>query len=166
MSLSDWLQAVRVKTLGACLGPAFVGTGLAAAGGGQTAWLPFICCGPTAFLIQIGTNLVNDALDFQKGADVSGRLGPKRLTQSGAVGPVVVHIIGILCFMLALIFALPAFWLRGKPLVELVLACSAAGYMYTAGPYPLAYNGLGDLGVLVFFGVVATCGAKFTHQGW
>ncbi|GMH40007.1 hypothetical protein BSKO_07911 [Bryopsis sp. KO-2023] len=165
MSFADWLQAIRVKTLGACIGPCLVGSGLALAGGGATAWVPLLCCGPAAFLIQIGTNLVNDALDYEKGADMDGRLGPRRLTQSGAVGAVMVHVAGILCLVVAMLAAMPAFYIRGKPLVGLVLACCFGGYMYTGGPFPLAYHGLGDVGVLFFFGLLATSGAKYVHQG-
>lgn len=163
--LQEWLQAVRLKTLGACIGPAIVGSGLAIAGGGGTSWIPFLCCGPTAFLIQIGTNLVNDAIDFERGADVPERTGPKRLTQSGSVKSSVVHVVGMLCFLLGFLCAIPAFMARGAPLVQLILACSMAGYAYTGGPFPLAYNGLGDLGVLAFFGIAATSGAKYVHQG-
>lgn len=114
--------------------------------------------------IQVGTNLVNDALDFERGADTKERLGPKRLTQSGAVPLSTVHWVGVACFLASMMFSIPAFMLRGSKLVILVGTCCIMGYAYTGGPLPLAYYGLGDLGVLVFFGVVATCGAKLVHQ--
>jgi 1,4-dihydroxy-2-naphthoate octaprenyltransferase len=120
---------------------------------------------PSLLLIQIGTNLVNDAVDFEKGADTAERLGPARVTQRGLFAASTVHAVGVACFALAALCVFPAILARGWTLVALYVASSAAGYCYTGGPFPLGYHGLGDITVILFFGVVATAVVRFIHTG-
>ena len=163
MKLSSILHHIRWKTLSAALAPAAVGTGLALRNGGTLALFPFLCCGPSAFLIQIGTNLVNDALDYKNGVDGPKRLGPQRLSSPSSSH--LFYFAGVLCFPLALIFSLPALHLRGMTLLAIEVMCCLAGYLYTGGPFPLGYHALGDLTVFVFFGIIATSAAQFVHHG-
>lgn len=158
-----WLLAARPKTLTASVVPVLTGTALAFHKIGGVQWALSAYALLVALFIQIGTNLVNDALDFKRGADQQDRLGPQRMTQSGLLNMKGVLIGGIVCFILAFLFAIPLMLKGGIPLVILVLLSILCGYLYTGGPYPLAYHGCGELFVLLFFGFVAT-GAVYYLQ--
>ena len=93
----------------------------------------------SAFFIQIGTNLINDASDFKKGADTSERIGPVRVTQSGLISARAVWAGGFLSFLIAIVLGIPLVISGGWPLVVIGLTSVIAGYAYTAGPFPLAY---------------------------
>jgi 1,4-dihydroxy-2-naphthoate octaprenyltransferase len=116
-----------------------------------------------AFLIQIATNFANDMFDFQKGADTEERLGPTRAAQAGllTVGQLRRGI--IVTFALAIGIGIYLTWIAGPAVIVIGLASMAAGLAYTGGPFPLAYNGLGDVFVLAFFGFVAVCGTAFVQ---
>ena len=163
--LSAWIQATRPKTLTAALIPIFVGSALAYCIRHEfkleLAVLAFLC----AVLIQIGTNFINDALDFRKGADKNDRLGPKRGIQNGIISQGTVWWAGLICFALAVLLSLPLVWAGGWPILLIGIVSLIAGYAYTGGPYPLAYVGLGDLFVLVFFGWVSIGGVYYLHTG-
>jgi 1,4-dihydroxy-2-naphthoate octaprenyltransferase len=118
-----------------------------------------------AVLIQIGTNFTNDYFDFHKGADTAERLGPVRVTQSGLIAPATVRTAMILVFGLAALVGLYLVFAGGWPILAIGIFSIAAGVLYTGGPFPLAYHGLGDLFVFVFFGLVAVCGTAFLHVG-
>src|SRR5437879_1321414 len=100
-NMNPWLLAVRPKTLAAAIVPVLVGTALAYNAGAQLQWTAFLCAMGGALFIQIGTNLVNDALDFKRGADTAERLGPLRVTQAGLLSPGAVLGGAYLCFGLA-----------------------------------------------------------------
>ena len=163
--LKPWLLASRPKTLTAAFVPVFLGTMLAKNNGVEVNWEISIYALLAAIFVQLGTNLVNDALDFKKGADTEERLGPIRVTQSGLLTYEKVLAGGMMCFALALLFGLPLMLAGGIPLAIVLLIAVLCGYVYTGGPYPLAYTGLGDLFVLIFFGFVATCSVYYLQAG-
>ncbi len=118
-----------------------------------------------AVLIQVGTNLHNDAADYERGADRGERLGPLRVTQAGLLTPSQVRRGALVAFATAALAGLYLVWLAGWPVVVIGSASIAAGLAYTAGPSPLAYNGLGDLFVMLFFGFVAVGGTVYVQMG-
>jgi 1,4-dihydroxy-2-naphthoate octaprenyltransferase len=160
--LKVWLQAARPKTLTAGLVPVLVGTALAAREG-RAQPLPALAALAGALLIQVGTNLTNDYYDFKKGADTAERLGPQRVTQAGLIPPGRVLAGAVVSFALAVVVGLYLAWVGGWPIVAIGLASVASGYAYTGGPFPLGYNGLGDLFVMIFFGFVAVCGTYYVQ---
>ncbi|MCF7955217.1 MAG: 1,4-dihydroxy-2-naphthoate polyprenyltransferase, partial [Phycisphaerae bacterium] len=119
-----------------------------------------------ALLIQIGTNLANDYYDFKKGADTETRVGPTRATQAGLVTPSQMKFAFLLTFALAAACGLYLVYVGGIPILVIGLVSILCGILYTAGPLPLAYYGLGDIFVLVFFGPVAVGGTYYlqTHS--
>ena len=162
-SWKSWLLALRPKTLTASVVPVMVATALVHAQGFEVHWWISICAVLSAIFIQIGTNFVNDALDFKKGADTETRTGPQRVTQSGLLTHQQVMNGGFACFLLALILGIPLVVHGGWPIVAIGLASLALGYCYTGGPFPLAYVGLGDLFVILFFGLIAVMGTFYLH---
>ena len=151
-SATSWLLAARPKTLSASVVPVLVGTALALP---RIRWTIFACALFGAVFIQIGTNLVNDALDYQRGADTSERLGPLRVTQAGLLSSNSV---------LAALFGIPLMIRGGWPIAIIGIASILAAYAYTGGPYPLAYHGMGELFVLVFFGFIAVAGSYYVQR--
>ncbi|MEK7298487.1 MAG: 1,4-dihydroxy-2-naphthoate polyprenyltransferase, partial [Candidatus Margulisiibacteriota bacterium] len=116
-----------------------------------------------AILIQIGTNLANDYFDFIKGGDTPARLGPTRATQAGLISPTAMRNAFVSCFVLAVVLGFSLVIRGGWPIVLVGVLSVAAGIAYTGGPYPLAYLGLGDLFVLIFFGPVAVAGTYYVE---
>ncbi len=161
-TLKAWWMAARPKTLTAALVPVGVGTGLAY-GHGVGRWLPALAALGGALLIQIGTNLANDYYDFKKGADTAERLGPVRVTQSGLIAPGTVLAGALGCFGLAILSGIYLVTVGGWPIVIIGLTSVLCGYAYTGGPFPLAYHGLGDVFVFVFFGLVAVMGTYYVQ---
>jgi 1,4-dihydroxy-2-naphthoate octaprenyltransferase len=160
-----WLLAARPKTLPAALVPVWVGSVLAWKLTG--AWSPGLtaCALLSALAIQIATNLFNDALDFKKGADTEKRLGPVRVTASGLIAPRTVVITGVIMLLVASALALPVIQARGWPILAIGVPSLYFAWGYTGGPVPLAYRGLGELFVLLFFGLVAVAGTVFVNTG-
>lgn len=163
--MNSWITAFRPKTLTAALVPILGASALAFYEGFRIVWwIPALALF-ISLLIQIATNLINDAADFEKGADTQARLGPVRVTQAGLISSRRVYQMALFCFGLALISSLPLVFLGGWPIVVIGLASLLAGYAYTGGPFPLAYRGLGDLFVILFFGIVATAGLYYLLTG-
>lgn len=156
-----WVLASRPKTLAAAVSPVIIGTGLALAETRRIDWRWVACALFGAIFIQIGTNFVNDALDFKKGADTTERLGPLRVTQAGLLTAEAVLRGAVICFAIAALFGVPLIVRGGWPLLIIGLASIAAAYAYTGGPYPLAYHGLGELFVMIFFGLIAVGGTFY-----
>lgn len=159
-SFAAWALATRPRTLVAGFVPVAVGSAVAWRDG-KFSLLPALGALLGALLIQIGTNLFNDAYDFKRGADTGDRLGPPRATQRGWLTPEAVMRGAVICFALAFVVGLYLVSVAGWPLLVVGLVSLLAGYAYTGGPFPLAYHGLGDLFVLVFFGLVAVGGTSF-----
>jgi 1,4-dihydroxy-2-naphthoate octaprenyltransferase len=159
--MNPWLLAARPKTLSAAVVPVLMGSVLAADEPAAISWWIFACALAGALLIQIATNFINDALDFKKGADTSERLGPVRVTAAGLISAERVMRAAWMCLILAALCGIPLLVRGGWPMLVVGLASIAAAYAYTGGPYPLAYHGLGELFVVVFFGFVAVGGTFY-----
>lgn len=162
--LRSWLLAIRPKTLSAAAVPVMMGSALAAHEPPGIDWWLFGCALGGALLIQIATNLINDALDFKRGADTSERIGPVRVTQSGLIKAETVMRAAALCLFAAALFGIPLVYRGGWPLLVIGLVSMAMAYAYTGGPFPLAYHGLGEVFVLIFFGLVAVGGTFYVHS--
>jgi 1,4-dihydroxy-2-naphthoate octaprenyltransferase len=157
-----WVQAARPQTLGAAVAPVVVGTAMAVEAGAFHA-VSALCAALGAVFIQIGTNFSNDYLDFVKGADRESRRGPTRATQAGWVSVKAMRRATILTFTLAFASGLYLIWRGGWPVLAIGLCSIASGVWYTAGRWSLAYLGLADLFVLVFFGPVAVGGTYYVQ---
>ncbi|MEJ7732715.1 MAG: 1,4-dihydroxy-2-naphthoate polyprenyltransferase [Polyangiaceae bacterium] len=158
------MLACRPATLTAAMAPVVVGTAASwAAGAARVA--PALAALFGALMIQIGTNLANDVFDFEKGADTAARLGPLRATQAGLLTPSEVRRGMWLAMALATAAGVYLVAVAGWPVVAIGVASVLSGIAYTGGPYPLGYHGLGDVFVLVFFGLVAVCGTAFVQVG-
>jgi 1,4-dihydroxy-2-naphthoate polyprenyltransferase len=159
--IRTWLLASRPKTYPASIAPVLVGIGLAHRIEGDVLW-PY--AGATilsALFIQIATNLINDALDFKRGTDTHERLGPMRVTQAGLLTVESVLRGAYVCLIVAALFGIPLIIRGGWPIVAIGIASMICAYAYTGGPWPLAYHGLGELFVLLFFGIVAVGGTYY-----
>jgi 1,4-dihydroxy-2-naphthoate octaprenyltransferase len=166
VALNAWILAARPKTLTAAAAPVLVGTGLAAHLA-RVAVLPALAALAGALLIQIGTNLANDYYDFVRGGDTEERVGPTRVTQAGLIAPESVKRAMVLVLGLAMLVGVYLVVVGGWPVVAIGLASVACAVLYTGGPYPLAYHGLGDVFVFVFFGLVAVGGTYYVQAlGW
>ena len=159
-----WLSAIRPQTLTASLAPVAVGTALAFKDG-TVNWPIAITALLGAIMIQVGTNFFNDYSDFKKGADTEDRLGPARATQKGWVSPKQMLVATIIAFILAGGIGLYLSIVGGWPILLIGIFGILSGLAYTGGPYPLAYVGLGDLFVMLFFGNAAVCGTYFAQSG-
>ena len=157
-----WVLAARPKTLPAALAPVLVGTAVAWVAGGFRPG-PAAAAALGALLLQIGSNLANDVFDFERGADREGRTGPLRVTQAGLLTPSQVRAGMAIVFGLALLVGIYLTIEAGWPVIVIGLAAIAAAIAYTGGPFPLGYNGLGELFVMIFFGFAAVCGTAFVQ---
>ena len=164
MKIKAWIYAARPKTLAASITPIICAIMI----------MPdfqlfnfsiFILTITSAIIIQIITNYINDLYDFLKGAD-SNRIGPKRMVQSGLLSQnEIIWAIKIL-FILAILSGLPLVLHGGWPILFIGLTAFLFAYLYTAGPLPLAYNGLGDFFVFIYFGLAAVMGSYYLQTGF
>jgi 1,4-dihydroxy-2-naphthoate octaprenyltransferase len=162
--VSVWILAARLRTLPAAVVPVVVGTACAAAAGG-IAWAPALAALAGAIAIQIGTNFANDVFDAERGADGPDRLGPTRAVSSGLISAAAMKRAMVAAFAAATAFGAYLAWIGGWPVVAIGVASIASGIAYTGGPWPLGYHGLGDVFVMVFFGIVAVCGTAYVQLG-
>ncbi len=157
-----WILAARPKTLPAALTPVLVGTALAIHDS-QFALLPALAAALGALLLQIGSNFANDYFDFFKGADTPERLGPTRVTAVGLISPSALRWGMVAVFGLAVLVGIYLLVVGGWPIIVIGVASILAALLYTGGPFPFGYYGLGDLFVFVFFGLVAVCGTYYVQ---
>jgi len=160
-SLGVWLMAARPRTLSASVSPVLVGTAVAHGVGGFRPLAALLAL-LASLLIQIGTNFANDYSDFKHGADAN-RVGPIRVTQSGLIAPGTVKLAAWIAFGASGLLGIALAAMAGWPILVIGAASVAAGWLYTGGPWPLGYHGLGDLFTFVFFGLVATCGTVYAQ---
>lgn len=161
-SLRIWVMAARLRTLPASVAPVLVGTSLATTerdlrvGG-------FIAALLGAILIQVGTNLSNDYSDARRGADTDDRLGPVRITAGGLAPPRQVLVATYATFAAAVLCGVYLVYLAGPILLVIGAASILAGVLYTGGPRPYGYEGLGEVFVFLFFGIVAVTGSYYVQ---
>jgi len=163
-----WLMAARVRTLPASIAPVLVGTALAGYLGVFHP-LRFVAALIGAMFIQVGTNLSNDYSDARRGADTEDRLGPVRVTAGGLVPPRRVLVATYVSFGIAVLAGAYLIAVAGWELLLVGAASILAGVLYTGGPRPYGYEGLGELFVFLFFGIVAVAGSFFVqveHLNW
>ena len=163
-----WLMAARIRTLPAAIAPVLVGTALA---GWQHIFHPlrFVAALVGAIFIQVGTNLSNDYSDARRGADAEDRLGPVRVTAGGLVPPNQVLVATYVSFGVAVLAGVYLVVVAGWQLLLVGAASILAGVLYTGGPKPYGYEGLGEVFVFLFFGIVAVAGSYFVqvkHLDW
>jgi 1,4-dihydroxy-2-naphthoate octaprenyltransferase len=156
--------AARPKTLSAASVPVLVGSACAYALGGFRLG-PALAALGGALLLQIGANFANDVYDYEKGADTAERLGPTRAVQAGLISPAAMKRGMYVVFALSLLLGLYLTAVAGPVILAIGIVSILSAIAYTGGPYPLGYNGLGDLFVFVFFGLVAVCGTAFVQLG-
>ena len=161
-SIRLWSMAIRPRTLPAAVAPVVVGSAIAAADG-RFVLLPALAAMIGALLLQIGVNLANDYFDYVNGIDSERRLGPPRVTQSGLIPPDRVRSAMILTLVASALVGLYLIRVGGWPIAAIGLASILAALAYSGGPFPLASNGLGDLFVFIFFGLVAVCGTYYVQ---
>lgn len=156
----SFILAARPKTLLAAIVPVLVGSSIAAADGvfnPYAALIALLC----SFLIQIGTNFTNDLFDYLSGADNDDRKGPQRALATGLISEAEMRMGVFVTFGAAFALGLYLVYLGGWIILLIGIISILAGFAYTAGPYPLAYNGLGDIFVFIFFGLIGTVGTYF-----
>lgn len=161
-TLRIWLQAARPQTLAAAFVPVCVGASLAYHDQ-NFALIPSLVALACALLIQIGTNFANDYFDFKKGADTDERIGFERATATGLISELAMRNATIITMGLAFLLGLYLVWHAGWIIFWLGVASLICGVLYTGGPFPLGYNGLGDLFVFIFFGFVAVMGTYYVN---
>ena len=163
--MNRWVIASRPKTMTAAIAPVLLGSALAYYEGAFDIIIFFVIL-IAACLIQIGTNLTNDLFDYIKGADNNDRLGPKRAMQAGLILEPEMKRAIFIVFSLSICFGFYLALLGGWIIVGIGLLSILFAILYTGGPYPLAYNGLGDIFVFIFFGLIAVSGTYYLYTDY
>ncbi len=164
-SLLVWWTAIRPRTLSMGAVPVVLGSALAWADGAAPLWTVFLATLACALLIQMGTNLHNDVADFERGADRPDRIGPLRVTAAGWATPGSVKRAAALSFGLAFVLGLYLVWQGGWPILTIGVTSLLAGWAYSGGKHPISHSALGELFVLVFFGLLAVAGSHWLQSG-
>ena len=164
-SIGIWLAASRPRTLSLSLAPVAVAAALAFAGAGALRWGAVLVAAVASALIQIATNLHNDAADFLRGADARGRIGPKRVCAAGLIDAATVEKGARLCFAGAAAGGFYLVWVGGWPILVGGALSILCGWLYSSGPRPIAATPFGELFVLVFFGFFAVGGSYWLAIG-
>ncbi|MGH2965166.1 MAG: 1,4-dihydroxy-2-naphthoate polyprenyltransferase [Solirubrobacterales bacterium] len=158
-----WLMAARPRTLPAALAPVLVGTAAAVDASHELRVGAFVAALIGSIFIQVGTNLSNDYSDARRGADSADRLGPVRVTSSGLVAPRRVLVATWVAFGIAVVAGIYLIAVAGVVILIVGVASILAGVLYTGGPRPYGYEGLGELFVFLFFGLVAVNGSYYVQ---
>ena len=161
-SARAWLLASRPKTLAAAATPVLLGCALAQATGGFE-WIPALLCLSFALLMQIDANLINDLFDYTKGSDRQDRLGPERACAQGWISLQAMKTGIIVTVALACLIGCTLLFYAGWELIIVGVLCVLFAFLYTTGPYPLSYNGWGDVLVIIFFGFVPVGGTYYVQ---
>lgn len=164
MTVKDFITEVRPKTLAASSSPVILASVLAYTDGVFN-WAPALLCFGVAMFAQIASNFANDYFDYKNGMDGAGRLGPERVVSTGKadakrvlIGSLVFVFLSCLCGLGLLLYA--PWWF-----IPFGIAIALAVFGYSAGPFPLSHHGLGDIAVLIFFGLVPLCLTYYAHAG-
>ena len=160
--LKYWIEAARLNTLSASISPVLIATAFAHYENSFQSMV-FLYCLAFAVLSQIGSNYANDYLDSKKGADTKDRTGPRRLVSSGILSERAMRIASIVVLATAFLIGLNLIQFGGYGLLIVGIASVFFAWCYTGGPYPLAYNALGDVFVILFFGLIAVCVTFYVH---
>ncbi|MCE5318116.1 MAG: 1,4-dihydroxy-2-naphthoate octaprenyltransferase [Parachlamydia sp.] len=158
-----WLMTIRPKALTQPFVPVYAATLLAFSSLQTINWILAGFSLLVAILVQHGSHLINDAIDFKRGADTPTRLGPIRPLQKGLLTFQEVYMGGLVCLLLALVAGIPLIQAGGLPVAGALVASVAMAYLYTGGPYPLAYSGLSDLFVFLFYGWCCTTSVYYVQ---
>jgi len=158
-------MASRPRTLTISATPVMVGTALAWAAHGRVHWTAALAALAASALIQIGTNIHNDAADFERGGDGPDRIGPARVTSSGLLPAGSVKRGAYICFAIAALIGTYLVSVGGWPILVLGLLSIVAGWGYTGGPFPIAYTPFGELFCVMFFGLGGVVGTYFLSTG-
>lgn len=161
-----WLLAARPKTLPAAIVPVWSGCLMVDAIGYDVSYRLAVVTLMGAIFIQIATNFFNDVIDARKGADTIERIGPTRATASGLLSPKAMYAGAAFMLLQALVCGFLLFNARGWPIIAIGIPSLYLSYGYTGGPVPLAYRGLGEIFVILFFGFVAVMGTFFVQTGF
>ena len=157
-----WILAARPKTLTGAIIPVMVGSSLAFMDG-KFNWVPALTCVLFACLMQIAANFINDLFDYLKGTDREDRLGPERACTQGWISPAAMKAGILITLLVACALGCTLLFYGGWELILIGIACVVFAFFYTAGPYPLSYNGWGDALVLLFFGFIPVGGTYYVQ---
>ncbi|MEG1573505.1 MAG: 1,4-dihydroxy-2-naphthoate octaprenyltransferase [Bacteroidales bacterium] len=162
--IKSWISAARPRTLPTSLSPVIIASGYAFNDGKLN--IPIVVvCALFAIVAQIASNFANDYFDFKNGSDKASRIGPRRAVASGEIAPE--RMLKATIVMLAIAALLGSFLipLGGWALVILGVIIIAFALLYSAGPYPLSYHGLGEITVFIFFGIIPVCATYWLQTG-
>jgi 1,4-dihydroxy-2-naphthoate octaprenyltransferase len=160
-----WWTAARPRTLGISVAPVLLGTAIAWSEGAPQAWLPALAALLCALLIQAGTNLHNDAADFERGNDTPERIGPLRVTAAGWAPAPTVRRAAFTAFAAAFALGIYLVGVGGMPILVIGIASLLAGWAYSGGPRPISHTPFGELFVWIFFGLAAVAGSHWLQAG-
>ncbi len=163
MTFRVWLESTKPKVFAASIAPVCIGTAAAAADGAVN-WLLAPLVLVCAMLIQLVSNWVNDLYDYRRGADRQ-RVGPRRVLEDGLISYRQLRMAAWMAAAACVVLGIPIMMEGGWPIALTGFVCLAAAWAYTGGPFPMAYNGLGDVAAFLFFGVVAIAGTYYVHLG-
>lgn len=161
-----WAMAIRPRTLPIPTIQVMTGTGLAYAVNGNIDWMLALYTWLIAACITIGTNLINDVFDFEKGGDPLKRVGHLKVIRAELLSKAEVFTGGMIAFALAIVFAIPLMLEAGWLMLPIVILSVICGYCYTGGPYPICYLGLSEIFIFVFYGGVCVLSAFYLQTGF